>query len=104
MFLHNWCKLIYNCQNLKEIVITALSLLHAQIDITGMLWIAKGLDFVLCVKVHKDEKRIRNKMMNNPGRYKLHQYLKYAHQWADTVSYKCRLYLILDNGKIVKTD
>ena len=41
-------------------------------------------------------------MMNNPGRYKLHQYLKYAHQWADTVSYKCRLYLILDNGKIVK--
>ncbi len=38
--------------------------------------------------------------MNNPGRYKLHQYLKYAHQWADTVSYKCRLYLILDNGKI----
>ena len=43
-------------------------------------------------------------MMNNPGRYKLHQYLKYAHQWADTVSYKCRLYLILDNGKIVKTD
>lgn len=50
------------------------------------------------------KKRIRNKMMNNPGRYKLHQYLKYAHQWADTVSYKCRLYLILDNGKIVKTD
>lgn len=39
-------------KNLKEIVITALSLLHAQIDITGMLWIAKGLDFVLCVKVH----------------------------------------------------
>ncbi len=32
------------------------------------------------------KKRIRNKMMNNPGRYKLHQYLKYAHQWADTVS------------------
>lgn len=50
------------------------------------------------------KKRIRNKMMNNPGRYKLHQYLKYAHQWADTVSYKCRLYLILDNGKIVKTE
>lgn len=40
-------------KNLKEIVITALSLLHAQIDITGMLWIAKGLDFVLCVKVYK---------------------------------------------------
>lgn len=32
--------------------------------------------------------------MNNPGRYKLHQYLKYAHQWADTVSYKCRLFPI----------
>ena len=29
-------------------------MLHAQIDITGMLWIAKGLDFVQCVKVHKD--------------------------------------------------
>lgn len=28
-------------------------MLHAQIDITGMLWIAKGLDFVQCVKVHK---------------------------------------------------
>ena len=27
------------------------------------------------------KKRIRNKMMNNPGRYKLHQYLKYARQW-----------------------
>jgi len=42
-------------KNLKEIVITALSLLHAQIDITGMLWIAKGLDFVLCVKVYKND-------------------------------------------------
>jgi hypothetical protein len=30
-------------------------LLHAQIDITGMLWIAKGLDFVLCVKVHNNK-------------------------------------------------
>jgi len=30
-------------------------LLHAQIDITGMLWIAKGLDFVQCVKVHQDD-------------------------------------------------
>lgn len=56
------------------------------------------------INVKPMKKRIRNKMMNNPGRYKLHQYLKYAHQWADTVSYKCRLYLILDNGKIVKTD
>lgn len=30
-------------------------MLHAQIDITGMLWIAKGLDFVLCVKVHNNK-------------------------------------------------
>ena len=30
-------------------------MLHAQIDITGMLWIAKGLDFVQCVKVHKEK-------------------------------------------------
>ena len=30
-------------------------MLHAQIDITGMLWIAKGLDFVQCVKVHQDD-------------------------------------------------
>jgi hypothetical protein len=37
-------------------------LLHAQIDITGMLWIAKGLDFVQCVKVHK---RIVIKKNNN---------------------------------------
>ena len=28
------------------------------------------------------KKRIKNKMMRNPGRYKLHQYLKYAHQWG----------------------
>ncbi len=50
------------------------------------------------------KKRIRNKMMNNTGRYKLHQYLKYARQWTVTVDYKCHLYLILDNGKIVRTD
>lgn len=31
-------------------------MLRAQIDITGMLWIAKGLDFVQCVKVHKRQK------------------------------------------------
>lgn len=43
-------------------------------------------------------------MLNNPERYKLHQYLRYARQWAYTVSYKCHLYLILDNGKIVKTE
>ena len=48
--------------------------------------------------------RIRNKVMKNPGRYKLHQYLKYARQWASTVSYKCHLYLILESGKIVRTD
>lgn len=50
------------------------------------------------------KKRIRNKMMKSPGRYKLHQYLKYAHQWASTITYKCRLYLILESGKIVRTD
>ena len=37
-------------------------MLHAQIDITGMLWIAKGLDFVLCVKVHN---RLRMKVIKN---------------------------------------
>lgn len=50
------------------------------------------------------KKRIRKKIMKNPGRYKLHQYLKYAHQWASTITYKCRLYLILESGKIVRTD
>lgn len=29
-------------------------MLHAQIDITGMLWIARGLDLIQCVKVHKN--------------------------------------------------
>lgn len=38
-------------------------MLHAQIDITGMLWIAKGLDFVQCVKVHKiDYKGVKNEI------------------------------------------
>lgn len=30
-------------------------LLHVQIDIILMLWIAKGFDFVQCVKVHKND-------------------------------------------------
>nr|DAL88051.1 MAG TPA: hypothetical protein [Caudoviricetes sp.] len=47
------------------------------------------------------KKRIRNKMMNNPGRYKLHQYLKYARQWVISLAYKGRYYTILDNGKVV---
>lgn len=50
------------------------------------------------------KKRIRKKMMKNPGRYKLHQYLKYAHQWASTIDYKCRLYLILESGKIIRIE
>lgn len=50
------------------------------------------------------KKRIRNKMMKNPSRYKLHQYLRYAHQWASAIAYKCRLYLILESGKIVRVD
>lgn len=41
-------------------------------------------------------------MLNNPGRYKLHQYLKYAHQWVISLVYKGRYYTILDNGKVVK--
>ena len=39
-------------------------------------------------------------MMKSPGRYKLHQYLKYAHQWASTITYKCRLYLILESWSV----
>ena len=31
-------------------------MLHVQIDIILMLWIAKGFDFVQCVKVHKELK------------------------------------------------
>ena len=50
------------------------------------------------------KKRIRNKMTRNPGRYKLHQYLKYAHQWASSIAYECRLYLILESGKIVRVE
>ena len=30
-----------------------------------MLWIAKGLDFVLCVKVHKDEKKNQDNVKND---------------------------------------
>ena len=50
------------------------------------------------------KRRIQKKMMKNPGRYKLHQYLKYAHQWASTITYKCHLYLILESCKIVRVD
>lgn len=35
------------------------------------------------------------------GRYKLHQYLKYARQWVISFTYKGRYYTILDNGKVV---
>lgn len=50
------------------------------------------------------KRRMKRKMMKNPGRYKLYQYLKYAHQWASTIAYKCRLYLILESGKIIRIE
>ena len=50
------------------------------------------------------KKRIRNKMMKTPGRYKLHQNLKYAHQWCCALAYKGKLYTLLDDGRIVKED
>jgi hypothetical protein len=50
------------------------------------------------------KKRIRKKMLSGPSRYKLHQYVRYAHQWASAIAYKCRLYLILESGKIVRVD
>lgn len=48
--------------------------------------------------------RIKKKLQKCPNRYSLHQYLKYAHQWVSTLSYKCKLYMILKNGKIVTVD
>lgn len=41
-------------------------------------------------------------MMNNPGRYKLHQYLKYACQWLYALTYKGQMYTLLGDGKIIK--
>lgn len=41
-------------------------------------------------------------MQKHPHRYKLHQYLKYAHQWCFALAYKGKLYTLLDDGRIVK--
>lgn len=48
------------------------------------------------------KKRIEKKMQKHPHRYKLHQYLKCARQWCFTLAYKGKLYMLLDDGKIVK--
>ncbi len=48
------------------------------------------------------KRRIREKMQKHPHRYKLHQYLKYARQWCFALTYKGKLYTLLDDGRIVK--
>lgn len=50
------------------------------------------------------KKRIRKKMLSDPSRYKLHQYVRYTHQWASSIDYNCKLYVILESGKIVRVD
>lgn len=44
--------------------------------------------------------RIKKKLLKYPDRYKLHQYLKYAHQWASEIAYKGRLYYIFMDGAV----
>lgn len=41
-------------------------------------------------------------MQKYPYRYKLHQYLKYAHQWCCTLVYKRIIYILKDDGRIIK--
>ncbi len=41
-------------------------------------------------------------MLKYPYRYKLHQYLKYAHQWCCALAYKGDIYTLKDDGRIVK--
>lgn len=48
------------------------------------------------------KRRIRKKMQKHPHRYKLHQYLKCARQWCFALAYKGKLYMLLDDGRIVK--
>ena len=48
------------------------------------------------------KRRIEKKMQKYQHRYKLHQYLKYAHQWCYALAYKGKLYTLLDDGRIVK--
>lgn len=40
--------------------------------------------------------------MKTSGRYKLHQYLKYACQWCCALAYKGNLYTLKDDGRIIK--
>lgn len=47
--------------------------------------------------------RTRKKMLKFPERYKLHQYLKYACRWVSSLAYKGRLYVVQDDGKVVKS-
>lgn len=35
-------------------------------------------------------------------RYKLHQYLKYAHEWYLALAYNGKIYTLKDDGRIVK--
>ena len=46
--------------------------------------------------------RIRKKRQKHESRYKLHQYLKYAHQWLYALTYKGCMYILLGDGKITK--
>lgn len=48
--------------------------------------------------------RTSKKRNKYPGKYKLHQYLKYAHQWASKVAYKGVLYEILEDGRIKRIE
>lgn len=48
------------------------------------------------------KRRIRKKMLKYPYRYKLHQYLKYSHQWCCALAYKGDIYTLKDDGRIVK--
>lgn len=48
------------------------------------------------------KKRLRKKIQKYQCRYKLHQYLKYAHQWLYALVYKDHMYTLLGDGKIIK--
>ncbi len=43
-------------------------------------------------------------MQKHPHRYKLYQYLKCARQWCFALTYKGKLYTLLEDGRIVKKD
>lgn len=50
------------------------------------------------------KQRIRKKLVKNPGRYRLHQYLKYAHQWACMFGRNGCIYQLLEDGRVIRTD